>query len=169
MNCPVCSVALERKLVQQVEIDECPECKGVWFEDDELRKAKDREHILEGLKIAVDNIDEVIKIIRGSEDTETASIRLRAAFDLSEKQAEAIHGELLRELPEDSSPLEIGDVVYRTFMEEAGEYSTGAADEYRSASPSPASTARGGAPSASGSGSSPRLRSRRASAAQIWS
>jgi DNA gyrase subunit A len=56
----------------------------------ELRKAKDREHILEGLKIAVDNIDEVIKIIRGSEDTETASIRLRAAFDLSEKQAEAI-------------------------------------------------------------------------------
>jgi len=56
----------------------------------ELRKAKDREHILEGLKIAVDNIDEVIKIIRGSEDTETASIRLRAAFDLSEKQSEAI-------------------------------------------------------------------------------
>jgi DNA gyrase subunit A len=41
----------------------------------ELRKAKDREHILEGLRIAVDNIDEVIKIIRGSEDTETASIR----------------------------------------------------------------------------------------------
>jgi hypothetical protein len=37
-----------------------------------------------------------------------------------EKQAEVIHGELLRELPEDSSPLEIGDVVYRTFMEEAG-------------------------------------------------
>jgi len=56
----------------------------------ELRKARDREHILEGLKIAVDNIDEVIKIIRGSDDTETASIRLRAEFDLSEKQAEAI-------------------------------------------------------------------------------
>jgi len=56
----------------------------------ELRKAKAREHILEGLKIAVDNIDEVIKIIRGSEDTETASIRLREAFDLSDKQAEAI-------------------------------------------------------------------------------
>jgi DNA gyrase subunit A len=56
----------------------------------ELRKAKDREHILEGLKIAVDHIDEVIKIIRGSEDTETASIRLRAAFELSERQAEAI-------------------------------------------------------------------------------
>ncbi len=56
----------------------------------ELRKAKDREHILEGLRTAVDNIDEVIKIIRGSADTETASIRLRGAFDLSEKQAEAI-------------------------------------------------------------------------------
>ncbi|MGD2120373.1 MAG: DNA gyrase subunit A [Gemmatimonadota bacterium] len=56
----------------------------------DLSKAKDREHILEGLKIAVDNIDEVIKIIRGSEDTDTASLRLRDAFDLSEKQAEAI-------------------------------------------------------------------------------
>ena len=56
----------------------------------DLGKAKDREHILEGLKIAVDNIDEVIKIIRGSDDTETASLRLRDAFDLSEKQAEAI-------------------------------------------------------------------------------
>jgi DNA gyrase subunit A len=56
----------------------------------EHRKAKAREHILEGLRIAVDNIDEVIKIIRGSEDTETASIRLRGAFDLSDRQAEAI-------------------------------------------------------------------------------
>ncbi len=56
----------------------------------ELRKAKEREHILEGLKIAVDNIDEVIRIIRGSEDTEMASVRLRGAFELSEAQAEAI-------------------------------------------------------------------------------
>jgi DNA gyrase subunit A len=56
----------------------------------DLRKAKEREHVLEGLKIAVDNIDEVIRIIRGSEDTETASIRLRTAFDLTEVQAEAI-------------------------------------------------------------------------------
>ena len=56
----------------------------------ELRKAREREHVLEGLKIAVDNIDEVIKIIRSSEDTETAAVRLRAAFDLSEIQAEAI-------------------------------------------------------------------------------
>ena len=56
----------------------------------ELRKAREREHILEGLKIAVDNIDEVIKIIRGSADTDVAAIRLRGAFELSEKQAEAI-------------------------------------------------------------------------------
>ncbi len=56
----------------------------------DLRKAKDREHILEGLKVAVDNIDEVIKIIRGSDDAPTASTRLQEGFDLSEKQAEAI-------------------------------------------------------------------------------
>jgi DNA gyrase subunit A len=56
----------------------------------DLRKAKDREHILEGLKIAVDNIDEVIKIIRGSDDTPTASTRLQEAFELSEEQAAAI-------------------------------------------------------------------------------
>ncbi len=56
----------------------------------ELTRARDREHILEGLKIAVDNIDEVIKIIRGSGDTAEASIRLRDHFELSDKQAEAI-------------------------------------------------------------------------------
>ena len=56
----------------------------------DLGKAKEREHILEGLKIAVDNIDAVIKIIRGSADTETASAELQKRFKLSEKQAEAI-------------------------------------------------------------------------------
>ncbi|MEX2529202.1 MAG: DNA gyrase subunit A [Gemmatimonadota bacterium] len=56
----------------------------------DLGKAKDREHILDGLTIAVDNIDEVIKIIRGSNDTPTASARLQENFELSEKQAEAI-------------------------------------------------------------------------------
>jgi DNA gyrase subunit A len=56
----------------------------------DLAKALDREHILEGLKIAVDNIDEVIKIIRGSEDTETASATLQETFELSERQAKAI-------------------------------------------------------------------------------
>jgi DNA gyrase subunit A len=56
----------------------------------ELDAAQAREHILEGLKIAVDNIDEVIKIIRGSENTEEADTRLRKRFKLSEKQSDAI-------------------------------------------------------------------------------
>src|SRR6266545_3640840 len=56
----------------------------------DLNAAEEREHILEGLKIAVDNIDEVIKIIRGSADTETADRALRERFGLSERQSEAI-------------------------------------------------------------------------------
>jgi DNA gyrase subunit A len=56
----------------------------------ELDKALDREHILEGLKIAVDNIDQVIKIIRGAEDAPTASLELQSRFKLSERQTEAI-------------------------------------------------------------------------------
>jgi DNA gyrase subunit A len=56
----------------------------------DLAKAKDREHILEGLKIAVDNIDEVIRIIRAAQDTEKASADLQASFGLSERQAKAI-------------------------------------------------------------------------------
>ena len=56
----------------------------------ELRKAKEREHVLEGLKIAVDNIDAVIKVIRAAEDTPSASAELQRRFKLSEIQAEAI-------------------------------------------------------------------------------
>ena len=56
----------------------------------DLEKALDREHILEGLKIAVDNIDAVIKLIRAAEDTPTASAQLQKRFKLSERQAEAI-------------------------------------------------------------------------------
>ncbi|MDT8370013.1 MAG: DNA gyrase subunit A [Longimicrobiales bacterium] len=56
----------------------------------DLRKAKDREHILEGLKIAVDNIDAVIKLIRASRDSEVASRGLQDEFGLSELQAKAI-------------------------------------------------------------------------------
>ena len=41
MNCPRCDVELSTQLITDVEIDECPECKGVWFENDELRRAKD--------------------------------------------------------------------------------------------------------------------------------
>ena len=56
----------------------------------DLNRALEREHILEGLKIAVDNIDEVIKVIRGSKDTDTASRRLQDSFELTERQAKAI-------------------------------------------------------------------------------
>jgi len=56
----------------------------------ELNKALEREHILEGLKIAVDNIDEVIQIIRGSDTTDEAGERLRERFSLSERQSDAI-------------------------------------------------------------------------------
>jgi DNA gyrase subunit A len=56
----------------------------------DLDKALEREHILEGLKIAVDNIDAVIKLIRAAEDTPQASLQLQTRFKLSERQAEAI-------------------------------------------------------------------------------
>jgi DNA gyrase subunit A len=56
----------------------------------DLRQALAREHILEGLKIAVDHIDEVVEIIRASPDTETANARLQERFELSEIQAKAI-------------------------------------------------------------------------------
>jgi DNA gyrase subunit A len=56
----------------------------------DLREARDRMHILEGLKIAVDNIDAVIDLIRSSKDTDTAKAGLMSSFDLSAKQAQAI-------------------------------------------------------------------------------
>ncbi|MBQ9706690.1 MAG: DNA topoisomerase 4 subunit A [Clostridia bacterium] len=56
----------------------------------ELEEAKAREHIVRGLVIAVQNIDEVIKIIKNAASTTDARAKLRAAFDLSEKQAQAI-------------------------------------------------------------------------------
>lgn len=63
-----------------------------------LGKAKDREHILRGLKIALDNLDEVIKLIRNSKDAETARTGLIKSFDLSEIQAQAILDMQLRRL-----------------------------------------------------------------------
>jgi DNA gyrase subunit A len=56
----------------------------------DLEKAKARAHILEGLKIAVDNIDEVVKIIRASSNDSDAREKLRDRFSLSEIQAQAI-------------------------------------------------------------------------------
>ena len=56
----------------------------------ELTEAQAKEHVWEGLKIAVDNIDEVIKIIRGSKDSEAAAAALAKRFDLTGKQTDAI-------------------------------------------------------------------------------
>lgn len=56
----------------------------------DLNKAKERAHILEGLKIAVDNIDAVVKLIRASKDKEEAKLGLMKKFKLSERQAVAI-------------------------------------------------------------------------------
>ncbi|HSX30298.1 MAG TPA: DNA gyrase subunit A [Candidatus Saccharimonadales bacterium] len=64
----------------------------------ELRKAKERAHVLEGLKIALDNIDEVINTIRSSETTDEARDNLIAKFKLSHIQAQAILQMQLRTL-----------------------------------------------------------------------
>ena len=64
----------------------------------ELRKAEERAHILEGLIIASDNIDEVISIIRGSENPDAARANLIKRFELSEIQAKAIVEMRLRQL-----------------------------------------------------------------------
>ncbi len=56
----------------------------------ELDEAKEREHILEGLVIAVRNIDEVVKIIKASQSTGEARENLKKRFELSERQAQAI-------------------------------------------------------------------------------
>ncbi len=64
----------------------------------ELRKAEERAHILEGLLIAIDNLDEVIKVIRESETPEVAREELMSCFSLSEIQARAILEMRLRTL-----------------------------------------------------------------------
>jgi DNA gyrase subunit A len=56
----------------------------------DLEKAQERAHILEGLKICLDHLDEVIKTIRAAADTETAANQLQSRFGLSERQARAV-------------------------------------------------------------------------------
>jgi DNA gyrase subunit A len=73
----------------------------------ELKKAEERAHILEGLKIALDNIDEVIKIIRSSNTVEDANNRLMKRFELSELQTKAILEMRLQKL----TSLEVKKVV----------------------------------------------------------
>ena len=64
----------------------------------DLNKAEERAHILQGLMIALDNIDEVIKIIRGSRTTQIAKESLMARFELTDAQAQAIVDMRLRAL-----------------------------------------------------------------------
>ena len=64
----------------------------------DLKKAEERAHILEGLVIALDNIDEVITIIRGSQDDDEAKVALMERFGLSQAQTEAILEMRLRRL-----------------------------------------------------------------------
>ena len=64
----------------------------------ELEKARARAHILEGLLIALDNIDEVIRIIRSSKDDGQAKVRLQESFGLTDKQSQAILDMRLRRL-----------------------------------------------------------------------
>src|ERR671913_2179364 len=64
----------------------------------ELRKAEDRAHVLSGYLIALDNLDEVIRVIRGAADTDSAREQLMSQFDLSEIQATAILDLRLRAL-----------------------------------------------------------------------
>jgi DNA gyrase subunit A len=73
----------------------------------ELRKAEERAHILKGLKIALDNIDEVVELIKGSSQGEEAKKKLMKRFRLTEKQAQAVLDMRLQRL----TSLEIKKVV----------------------------------------------------------
>jgi len=73
----------------------------------ELKEAESRAHILEGLKIALDNIDDIIKIIRGSKDPAQAKEGLMNGFNLSELQSQAILDMRLQKL----TGLEVDKVV----------------------------------------------------------
>ena len=93
----------------------------------ELNKAEERAHILEGLLIAQDNIDEVIKIIRGAENIQAAKLELMERFGLSDAQAQAIVDMRLRAL----NGLERATLEkeYKELMERIGELKAILADE----------------------------------------
>jgi DNA gyrase subunit A len=73
----------------------------------DLARAEERAHILQGLKIALENIDEVIAIIKKSENTDAARLNLMSRFSFSEKQAQAILDMTLRRL----TSLEVQKVI----------------------------------------------------------
>ena len=93
----------------------------------ELNKAEERAHIVQGLLIALDNIDEVIRIIRGSENTQAAKAGLIERFALSDAQAQAIVDMRLRTLT--GLEREKLEAEYKELMKRIEEYRAILADE----------------------------------------
>jgi DNA gyrase subunit A len=95
----------------------------------ELNRALDRAHILEGLRIALDNIDEIIRIIRASKDDRSAMEAMTEAFGLSEIQAKAILDMRLRRL----TGLERGKIEeeYQALLASIADYRDILAHEHR--------------------------------------
>ncbi len=93
----------------------------------DLKKAEDRAHILEGLKIALDNIDRVITVIRGSKNGEVAKNSLIEEFALSERQAQAILDMRLQRLT--GLEREKIDIEYNELMIKIAEFKKLLADE----------------------------------------
>ena len=90
-------LALDRLRPRQLNIKEAIQCyiehrRNVTLRRTQyrLRKAEDRAHILEGYKIALDNLDEFVRIIRASSNRNEAKEKLSTKFNLSERQANAI-------------------------------------------------------------------------------
>ncbi len=116
----------------------------------ELRRAEERAHVLEGLLIALDNLDEVIELIRGSRDPETARAGLLERFELTVVQAQAIlqltlsrltaleadkikseHADLIERIEELREILGDEDRVYGLIKDELREISDAYGDERR--------------------------------------
>ena len=95
----------------------------------DLNKAEERAHILEGLLIALDNIDEVIQIVRSSRTTQEAKERLQKRFGLSEAQSQAIVDMRIRALT--GLEREKLEAEYRELEEKIAEYKAILADERR--------------------------------------
>ena len=93
----------------------------------DLNKAEERAHILQGLLIALDNIDEVIKIIRGSRSTQIAKEALMERFELTDAQAQAIVDMRLRTLT--GLEREKLENEYKDLMEKIKEYKAILGDE----------------------------------------
>ncbi len=92
-----------------------------------LKKAEERKHILEGFKIAIDNIDEVIQIIRSSKDDDEAKLRLFERFGLDDIQATAILDMRLRQLT--GLQREKVEEEYQQLLKNIEEYKAILADE----------------------------------------